>query len=341
MTATVDAVDDIAVALGVLDQSGNLAAAFFEHPFDSGPRRAGARRPSPPAARRTRRADGPRPAAQHVGAGAAGVPVGRSRPEPGVARVPPRRRPDDDGDHRRAARQGGGGRRRRRRLDVEVPLVAATGDTLAAVTGTPDGPIRVSAECDIEGGASRGRRRRRGQRGRALCLRLSGLEIAGSEIPPLEIDSDQLTGDVTTLVTTIVQLATTVLGGVVGGAAGDVVEHLPGVLGLDPATTVLPMAQIAADPAASRLVRVAGQRRRQWVADVAGPRRRSRRDHDHRPGSAHPRRPLARRADQRRSEPGDRRRPGHRRRRPAGARPRPTASASTRRRCSTRRWPPA
>ncbi|MGD9531094.1 MAG: hypothetical protein AB7V44_30485 [Pseudonocardia sp.] len=121
-------------------------------------------------------------------------------------------------------------------VEIEVPLVHADGDTLTAVTATPAHPIRLEAQCRVGAGGDLAAVATVHAEGGAIGVRLTGMAVGDTVLPPLELRSDQLTGDVRSALEAVLTLVTTALGAFAGGGTpADVLAHLPGLLGFDAA----------------------------------------------------------------------------------------------------------
>src|SRR6266542_4181989 len=158
-------------------------------------------------------------------------------------------------------------------LDVEVPLVTGEADTRRAVCGTPDGPVRLRGSYPVTDTAVVSAEVTAHTGGGYLGLRLTGLVVDGTEVPPLGLRSDALRGDITHVLTSVLGVAAQALTG--GGPAADVLTHLPGVLGLDPLIPPLPLAELARTPGTCRawlasLVTGDAAGMRAWLGHVAG-----------------------------------------------------------------------
>ncbi len=158
-------------------------------------------------------------------------------------------------------------------LDIEVPLVTGEADTLRAVCGTPDGPVRLRGSYPVTDTAVVSAEVTAHTGGGYLGLRLTGLVVDGTEVPPLELRSDALRGDIAHVLTSVLGVAAQALTG--GGPAADVLTHLPGVLGLDPLIPPLPLAELARTPGTFRawlasLLTGDAAGMRAWLGHVAG-----------------------------------------------------------------------
>src|SRR5215207_1555589 len=144
---------------------------------------------------------------------------------------------------------------------VSLPLVGAASGTVRAIAGTPQGPLELGLDVGWDGDAEPA-----GLSARATVDTTggAGMRIAienvdsGAGPERLEFDPAHLDRDGTRVVTTLLHALLKKL------AATDprvqrVVEHLPGVLGLD-RPEPLPLHDLLRDPAALRT----------WLADVAG-----------------------------------------------------------------------
>ncbi|WP_251969618.1 MULTISPECIES: DUF6603 domain-containing protein [Burkholderiales] len=118
-------------------------------------------------------------------------------------------------------------------LDIEVPLVKCSGDGLRAVCGQPGGPVRLSLRYPFDATASLRVDVAADTSGGHIGLRLDGLVVDGLALPPLEIRTDSLAGDLAALVVQLLGVMARLAGA--GSAAAQVLTHLPGALGLDPA----------------------------------------------------------------------------------------------------------
>jgi hypothetical protein len=159
-------------------------------------------------------------------------------------------------------------------VEVEVPLVLADGSTVAAITGTADGPVRLRGICTFDD-ATLAAEAIVHTGGGSFGLRLTGLVIDGNPVPPLELSSEAFDGDLTHTLTVLLNLAAAALGAAAGGVAQDVITHLPGVLGLAPDVPVLPFDDIGKAPDALRgwlaqLSAGAADGLRGWLTHVAG-----------------------------------------------------------------------
>src|SRR4051794_26845293 len=82
------------------------------------------------------------------------------------------------------------------RADLDVPLVRASGSTLRAVCGVPsDGPIALRIGYTLTSGVTLEARASADTAGGSLAVRVSGVVIDGTPIPPLEVRSDALGDD--------------------------------------------------------------------------------------------------------------------------------------------------
>src|SRR6266511_1922490 len=228
------AAGQLAGALGLLDEQGHLNRAFFEHPLDS------VRRALVDAKRRAllvQSLDELRayPLADldpHRLALALRLPGGTGAATVTLIVLA------------RVVLESGAS------LDIEVPLVTGEADTLRAVCGTPDGPVRLRGSYPVTDTAVVSAEVTAHTGGGYLGLRLTGLVVDGTEVPPLELRSDALRGDIAHVLTSVLGVAAQALTG--GGPAADVLTHLPGVLGLDPLIPPLPLAELARTPGTFR-----------------------------------------------------------------------------------------
>ena len=258
--AVAPAIDDIGTALGLFDSQGRLSGAFFEHPLDS------VRLALVDPARRKALIDALDALFESDPTlSESGPPELRAYP---LVDLDPNRldlglRLTGDADRPtvllvllgRVVVNAADGIA----VEVEVPLVLCDQSSVTAVTGTPAGPVRLRGVVSFDE-ATLGAEAIVSTGGGSFGLRLTGLVIDGSPVPPLELTSDAFDGDLTHTLTVLLNLAAAVLGAAAGGVAQDVITHLPGVLGLAPDVPVLPFDAIGRDPVALRT----------WFAGLCG-----------------------------------------------------------------------